>query len=191
MSKLYLLSFQFQALSTSPSEIITTLSRQQTQFTLNCFNGNMTTTCPEDYIATFEQDLDSSDTSMCPEHFKWIHDDLKPWKSTGITRDMVDRGKNISHFRVVIIKGKVYIKKYENSFQTRDVFTIWGILQLLRLYPGKIPDLELLFETGDKPVVEKQNFQGPKAMSPPPIFHYCGQKDAFDIVFPDWSFWGW
>ncbi|KAK7394794.1 hypothetical protein VNO78_15333 [Psophocarpus tetragonolobus] len=100
---------------------------------------------------------------------------------------MVERGRNISYIKLVIIQGKAYIKKYEDSFQTRDVFTVWGILQLLRLYPGKIPDLELLFETGDRAVVDKQHFRE----SPPPVFHYCGQKNAYDIVFPDWSFWGW
>ncbi|KAJ1408589.1 Lipopolysaccharide-modifying protein [Sesbania bispinosa] len=109
-----------------------------------------TSTCPKDYLTTFEQVEDSSAASTCPENFKWIHEDLKPWKSTGITREM-----------------------------------------LLRFYPGNIPDLELLFETGDVTVVDKQLFQGPQAMSPPPIFHYCGQNSAFDIVFPDWTFWGW
>ncbi|XP_027348989.1 O-glucosyltransferase rumi-like [Abrus precatorius] len=152
----------------------------------------MTSTCPKDYyLTTFEQDQDSSAASTCPEHFKWIHEDLKPWKSTGITREMVERGENISQFRLVIIQGKAYLEKYEGSFQTRDLFTIWGILQLLRLYPGRIPDLELLFATGDVTVVQKQNFQGSQPMSPPPVFHYCGQKNAYDIVFPDWSFWGW
>nr|KYP64423.1 KDEL motif-containing protein 1 [Cajanus cajan] len=149
----------------------------------------MTLTCPKDYYPTrFEQYQDSSTESTCPEYFKWIHEDLKPWKRTGITREMVERGQNVSHFRLVIIQGKAYAEKYAYSYQTRDVFTIWGILQLLRLYPGNIPDLELLFETGDRTVVEKQNFQ---ESPPPPIFHYCGQKNAYDIVFPDWSFWGW
>lgn len=152
----------------------------------------MTYTCPKDYYPTkLEQDQDSSTASTCPEYFKWIHEDLKPWKSKGITRDMVERGKNVSHFRLVIVNGKAYVEKYDKVYQTRDVFTIWGILQLLRLYPGKIPDLDLMFQCGDKPVVLKKDFQGPQAMSPPPVFHYCGDENAHDIVFPDWSFWGW
>lgn len=149
-------------------------------------NGNSTATCPAYYPSKFEPD-DSLATS-CPEYFRWIHQDLKPWKSTGITRDMVERGKDIAHFRLVVIDGKAYLEKYAKSFQTRDLFTIWGILQLLRLYPGKIPDLELMFQCGDKTVVEKSRFQD---MSPPPMFHYCGEKNSFDIVFPDWTFWGW
>ncbi|RZB53533.1 hypothetical protein D0Y65_049462 [Glycine soja] len=127
----------------------------------------MTYTCPKDYYPTkFEQDQDSSTASTCPEYIKWIHEDLKPWKRTGITREMMERGRNVSYFRLVIKQGKAYAEM---------------------LYPGNVPDLELLFETGDKPVVGKEHFQG----TPPPIFHYCGHKNAYDIVFPDWSFWGW
>ncbi|WJX83004.1 hypothetical protein P8452_65699 [Trifolium repens] len=166
--------------------------RQEIKYTLNCFNGSQTRTCPRYHsqIQTFKQDQDSSllTTSTCPEHFRWIHEDLKPWKSTGITREMVESGKNISQLRIVINQGKTYVETYGDSFQTRDLFTVWGIVQLLRLYPGRVPDLELLFETGDKTVLDKQNFQ---AVTPPPIFSYCGQNDALDIVFPDWSFWGW
>jgi len=154
----------------------------------------MTRTCQKDHhpIQTFHQDQDpSSSISTCPEHFRWIHEDLEPWKSTGITREMVESGKNISQLRIVIKKGKAYVETYEDSFQTRDLFTVWGIVQLLRLYPGRVPDLEQLFETGDITVLDKKRFEGQEAVTPPPIFSYCGQNDALDIVFPDWSFWGW
>ncbi|KAE9605417.1 hypothetical protein Lal_00025393 [Lupinus albus] len=156
------------------------------QSPLICMNGNSTTTCPTYSPEKIEHD--DSKAESCPEYFRWIHQDLKPWESTGITRDMVERGKNISHFRLVVIDGKAYIEKYAKSYQTRDMFTIWGILQLLRLYPGKIPDLEIMFQCGDKTMVKKNSFQD---MLPPPLFHYCGDKNSFDIVFPDWTFWGW
>ncbi|KAL5132881.1 O-glucosyltransferase rumi [Glycine soja] len=156
-------------------------NKQQPQFPLNCTDGNLAKTCSSYYPTTFDLDDDSSTTS-CPNYFKWIHEDLKPWKSKGITRDMVERGKNVSHFRLVIVNGKAYVEKYDKVYQTRDVFTIWGILQLLRLYPGKIPDLDLMFQCGDKPVVLKKDFQGPQAMSPPPVFHYCGDENAHDII---------
>ncbi|XP_027336851.1 O-glucosyltransferase rumi homolog [Abrus precatorius] len=165
-------------------------NKQQLQFPLNCTDGKSAATCPSYYPTKFELD-DESSTASCPEYFRWIHEDLKPWERSGITRDIVERGKNISHFRLVIVNGKAYVEKYSKSFQTRDVFTIWGILQLLRLYPGKIPDLELMFQCGDKTVVNKGIFQGPPAMSPPPVFHYCGDENSYDIVFPDWTFWGW
>ncbi|KAH1199728.1 hypothetical protein GmHk_18G053016 [Glycine max] len=123
----------FKATSTNVSKTITTFRRQQTQYPLNCFNGGMTYTCPKDYYPTkLEQDQDSSTASTCPEYFKWIHEDLKPWKRTGITREMMERGRNVSYFRLVIKQGKAYAEMYADSYETRDVFTIWGILQLLR-----------------------------------------------------------
>ncbi|KAL2335950.1 hypothetical protein Fmac_010396 [Flemingia macrophylla] len=176
--------------STTFLKTIVVFNQQQHQFLLNCTDGNSTATCSSYYPTTFDLD-DSSSTTSCPEYFRWIHEDLKPWQSTGITRDMVERGNKTSHFRLVIVNGKAYIEKYDKAYQTRDVFTIWGILQLLRLYPGKIPDLELMFQCGDRTVVFKKDFQGPQAMSPPPVFHYCGEDNSYDIVFPDWSFWGW
>ncbi|KAJ6710106.1 O-GLUCOSYLTRANSFERASE RUMI-like protein [Salix koriyanagi] len=112
------------------------------------------------------------------------------WKSTGISRAMVERAKDYAHFRLVILKGKMYVEKYKKSFHTRDVFTIWGISQLLRLYPGKVPDLELMFWCEDRPVILKKDYQGTNATSSPSIFQYCGHEDALGIVFPDWTFWG-
>ncbi|KAJ7951129.1 O-glucosyltransferase rumi like [Quillaja saponaria] len=164
----------------------------QIEFPLNCSNRHFTLTCPSTYYPATYEPQDSS-PKVCPEYFRWIHEDLRPWKSTGITREMLDRGKNYSTFKLVIVKGKAYVEKYRGTYQTRDVFTIWGILQLLRLYPGKVPDLELMFWCEDKPAVEKKDFEleGPKPISAPPVFHYCGSEDSLDIVFPDWTFWGW
>ena len=104
---------------------------------------------------------------------------------------MVESGRVYANFRLVIVKGKAYVEKYKGAYQTRDVFTIWGILQLLRLYPGKVPNLELMFWCGDETVIKKRDHQGLKATSVPPVFHYCKDDETLDIVFPDWSFWGW
>jgi Glycosyl transferase family 90 len=124
----------------------------------------------------------------CPNFFRYIHEDLKPWKSTGITKEMVESSKKFANFRLVIVDGKAYLEKYHNAFQTRDVFTIWGILQLLNRYPGRIPDLDLMFECDDMPVIKAANYQ---SMAPPPLFRYCTDEASIEIVFPDWSFWGW
>lgn len=165
---------------------------------LNCTTRNQKVqdqTCPTNYPKTFQtiQDLDpSSSRPTCPDYFRWIHEDLKPWKVTGITRDMVERAKPTAHFRLVIVDGKVYIDKYKKSIQTRDVFTIWGILQLLRRYPGRLPDLELMFDCDDRPVIRSRDYLGTYVtVGPPPLFRYCGDRWTLDIVFPDWSFWGW
>ena len=106
---------------------------------------------------------------------------------------MVEKAKDmgLANFRLVIKKGKAYLETYRRSFQTRDLFSLWGILQLLRRYPGRIPDLDLMFNCGDPPVVMARAFTGPNATKVPPVFNYCKDKNALDIIFPDWSFWGW
>lgn len=160
---------------------------------LNCtsLNSNTTQTCPSNYPTKFEPAISSSET--CPDYFKWIHRDLKVWQKTGITRETLERARPNAHFRIVIKSGRLYVHQYEKAFQTRDVFTIWGILQLLRMYPGQIPDLELLFLCHDRPAIWKRDLKKKRkdTWPPPPLFHYCGHRDAYDIVFPDWSFWGW
>ncbi|XVF51512.1 hypothetical protein PTKIN_Ptkin04bG0190800 [Pterospermum kingtungense] len=174
------------------------ISLQKIEIPLNCTgsNKNQTRTCPTNYPKTFqtEQDLDpslSSTNPVCPDYFRWIHEDLRPWKASGITRDMVERASATATFRLVIVQGKAYVQHYRKAIQTRDVFTIWGILQLLRKYPGRLPDLELMFDTEDRPVIRSRDYRGPNATGPPPLFRYCGDKGTLDIVFPDWSFWGW
>ncbi|KAF8092424.1 hypothetical protein N665_0415s0043 [Sinapis alba] len=132
-----------------------------------------------------------SQPSSCPSYFRWIHEDLRPWKETGITRDMVEKASKTAHFRLVIHRGKAYVKRYRKSIQTRDDFTLWGILQLLRWYPGRLPDLDLMFDADDRPVVRSDDFKGQQNKYPPPLFRYCSDDASLDIVFPDWSFWGW
>ncbi|XP_018443600.1 uncharacterized protein LOC108815521 [Raphanus sativus] len=129
--------------------------------------------------------------SSCPSYFRWIHEDLRPWKETGITRDMVEKASQTAQFRLVIHRGKAYVKRYRKSIQTRDEFTLWGILQLLRWYPDRLPDLDLMFDADDRPVVRSDDFTGQQNNYPPPLFRYCSDDVSLDIVFPDWSFWGW
>ncbi|MED6203611.1 hypothetical protein PIB30_000691 [Stylosanthes scabra] len=130
-------------------------------------------------------------TMVCPEYFRWIHEDLAPWKKKKIRREMVEAGNATAHFRLVVKKGRAYVLRYKKSIQTRDVFTIWGIIQLLRRYPSMIPDLDLMFDCDDRPVIRAQDYRGPNSTGPPPLFRYCGDRWTHDIVFPDWSFWGW
>jgi hypothetical protein len=160
---------------------------------LDCTDYNLTRTCPSNYPTTFhrEEDPDLPSPSTCPEYFRWIYEDLRLWAYTGITREMVESLKPTANFRLVIVKGKAFVERYTKAYQTRDVFTLWGILQLLRRYPGQVPDLDLMFDCIDIPSIKTSDYQQPNASDPPPLFRYCGDDDTLNIVFPDWSFWGW
>ncbi|THG10958.1 hypothetical protein TEA_003766 [Camellia sinensis var. sinensis] len=164
------------------------------QKTIPSFNSsvviNCSITCPIHSSKTIKLD-ESPSSELCPEYFRWIYQDLNPWKEKGITKEMVESAGSEAYMRIVVVNGKVYWKKLKRAFQTRDVFNIWGILQLLRLYPGKLPDLDIMFECGDRPVIQKRDYGGSNANNVTPMFHYCASDSTLDIVFPDWSFWGW
>ncbi|KAF3335669.1 O-glucosyltransferase rumi [Carex littledalei] len=128
-----------------------------------------------------------NDDFLCPEFFRYIDEDLKPWKYTGISKEMVESAKHFANFRLVISDGRVYMKRYKRSFQTRDIFTLWGIVQLLNRYPGRVPDLDLMFECADLPLVKASDYSSTPA---PLLFRYCKDNTTLDIVFPDWAFWG-
>ncbi|EXC04549.1 hypothetical protein L484_001408 [Morus notabilis] len=166
---------------------------QKIEIPLNCTAYDPTRTCPSNYTTAHnkQDDLDRPSPPTCPDYFRWIYEDLRPWAHTGISRDMVERAKPTADFRLVIVNGKAYVETYRRSFQTRDIFTLWGILQLLRRYPGRVPDLDLMFNCGDLPLILSKSYSGANATSPPPLFHYCADDYTLDIVFPDWSFWGW
>ncbi|CAN6249502.1 unnamed protein product [Urochloa humidicola] len=128
----------------------------------------------------------------CPSYFRFIHEDLRPWRAAGgVTRAMLRRARLTATFRLVVLGGRAYVQRLRPAFQTRDLFTVWGVLQLLRRYPGRVPDLDLMFDTVDWPVVRAHLYRGKYAGVMPPLFRYCGDDRTLDIVFPDWSFWGW
>ncbi|KAL2478774.1 downstream target of AGL15 2 [Forsythia ovata] len=161
------------------------------EFPLDCSAWNQTNTCPKNYPTSYvPSNPNPSLNPKCPEFFRWIHEDLRPWRETGITKEMVEKARRTAHFRLVILDGKIYVEKFRQSIQTRALFTMWGIVQLMRWYPGKLPDLELMFDCDDRPVIQAKHFRRPDS-GPPPLFRYCSDWESLDIVFPDWSFWGW
>ncbi|KAM0854763.1 hypothetical protein ACQ4PT_050252 [Festuca glaucescens] len=127
----------------------------------------------------------------CPDYFRHIHTDLEPWRTTGITRDAVERAHRHAELRLVVVSGRAYVEKYRQSYQTRDVFTEWGILQLLARYPGRVPDVDMMFATGDVIRVRAADYRDDPSAAPP-LFRYCKDVEKeVAILWPDWSFWGW
>ncbi|XP_078182466.1 uncharacterized protein LOC144576087 isoform X2 [Carex rostrata] len=174
---------------------------QGTPITLSCPTAPTQPTCSDSLLITSSPAPSPSPiqakpnrspipTPSCPEYFRYIHEDLKPWSATGITREMVDSAKRHANvnFRLAIVGGRVYLQTFSKAFQTRDVFTIWGILQLMNRYPGQVPDLDIMFNCDDPPALKADRFH---SSPPPPLFRYCKDGTTLDIVFPDWSFWGW
>lgn len=126
----------------------------------------------------------------CPFFFRYIYEDLAPWADAGgITQKMLEKATSLASFRIVIKRGRLYVEPYKACFQTRALFSIWGLLQLIKLYPGLVPEVDMLFGCEDMPKVLKRRYTN--RSQPPPIFRYCSTANTFDIPFPDWSYWGW
>ncbi|KAK7842472.1 hypothetical protein CFP56_013728 [Quercus suber] len=64
---------------------------------------------------------------------------------------------------------------------------LYGLLQLLKRYPGMVPDVDIMFDCMDKPRIHQAEHES----MPLPLFRYCTTGEDYDIRFPDWSFWGW
>ncbi|KAK8605046.1 hypothetical protein V6N13_082505 [Hibiscus sabdariffa] len=134
--------------------------------------------------------LDSTRTPPnCPNFYKFIYRDLEPWFKTRISIDRIIQTKEHAAFRIVIVQGKLFVDLYYACVQSRLMFTLWGILQLLKKYRGMVPDVDIMFDCMDKPTIDKNGVEN--GSLPLPLFRYCTTEAHLDIPFPDWSFWGW
>ncbi|RWV87086.1 hypothetical protein BHE74_00043119, partial [Ensete ventricosum] len=161
---------------------------QAMPITLTCSNQTSPTCKRSSNMVSALSLTTSQQSPTCPEYFRWIHEDLRPWKSTGITKEMVEGAQKLATFRLVVLDGRVYVEEYFGRSMTRNVFTLWGVLQLVNRYPGRVPDLDLMFNCMDQPSVRSAEYS---SLTLPPVFHYCKDDQTSDILFPDWSFWGW
>ncbi|KAM6578237.1 hypothetical protein CsatB_030074 [Cannabis sativa] len=139
------------------------------------------------YITGRRRSVPVVSNQTCPEFFRWIHRDLEPWTRTGISKTHLKKAQEFASFRVVIVGGRLFVDLYYACVQSRAMFTIWGLLQLLRRYPGMVPDVDMMFDCMDKPSINRTEH----GSMPLPLFRYCTTQAHFDIPFPDWSFWGW
>ncbi|XP_073009738.1 uncharacterized protein [Typha latifolia] len=131
--------------------------------------------------------------SSCPSFFSSIHRDLAPWRRSRISASLVaEAAARHAAMRVIVSGGgtRLFVDLYYACVQSRALFTVWGILQLMRRYPGMIPDVDLVFDCMDRPAINRSDY-GEGMTPPPPLFRYCTTKEHWDIPFPDWSFWGW
>ncbi|EPS63064.1 hypothetical protein M569_11725, partial [Genlisea aurea] len=167
-----------------PAQIMEPVSKYSTASTMfRCIY----LTCGAAVPAAVDSRQNRTPPVSCPRFFGNIHRDLEPWAVSKISRDHVTAAKEWAAFRVVVVAGKLYVEFYYACVQSRAMFTVWGFLQLLRRFPGMIPDVDLMFDCMDKPTINRTEHDS----MPLPIFRYCTSADHLDIPFPDWSFWGW
>lgn len=66
-------------------------------------------------------------------------------------------------------------------------YAILAIMDVIRHYPGQIPDLDAVLQTSDFPCMLASGTKGSPA---PPLFGYNSHPTYTDIPFPDYSYWG-
>uniref|UniRef100_A0A0E0PHJ7 Glycosyl transferase CAP10 domain-containing protein n=1 Tax=Oryza rufipogon TaxID=4529 RepID=A0A0E0PHJ7_ORYRU len=92
---------------------------------------------------------------LCPAYFGAIRRDLAPWRrgGGGVTRALLDAAQRRASMRVAITGGgrRLHVELYYACVQSRALFTAWSLLQLMRRYPGRVPDVELMFDCMDRP----------------------------------------
>ncbi|KAJ3693016.1 hypothetical protein LUZ60_012111 [Juncus effusus] len=158
------------------------------QTNISCPINASELTCSPPSQSLFRSPAKNPSSPSCPQFFRYIHEDLKPWKSSGITKEMVESAQPHATFRLVVLEGRAYLLQYRGTYRPRDVFTIWGIVQFLNRYQGQIPDLDFMFNCDDFPEISAADYL---SSPPPPLFRYCKDNRTLDILFPDWTFWGW
>lgn len=97
------------------------------------------------------------------------------------------------------------------SAKGRIPYALLAIIDVLRSYPGQVPDVEGVINTSDEPCVPRnfeivgetptRRLQAEAALAaeetprmlrrhPPPVFSYNSHAERADLPFPDYSFWG-
>ncbi|KAL3133656.1 hypothetical protein ABBQ32_008167 [Trebouxia sp. C0010 RCD-2024] len=151
------------------------------------------------------------DPSAVSFYQQWIQRDLQPWRASGITTELVDSYALSGRWheclgevlRFQIINGSLWIDHLSErhsgwyparlgpgalSGKGKIPYAILGLLDVIRHYPGQIPDIDAILHTSDFSCVKAT----PAGQQPagPPIFGYNSDPAHEDVPFPDYSYWG-
>eukprot|EP00887_Chlorella_sp_A99_P007639 scaffold20.g7639.t1 len=170
---------------------------------------------PDAFVAAVTAGLDARLTAQREQLTKeesfyspWIQRDLEPWAEAGITRDLVEGAADMydicdgDMLRFHILNGSLWVHHIterrggwypavlgpENvAAKGRVPYVLLALLEVLRAFPGQIPDVDAVVHTADFPCVRRKWAHG---AVPTPIFGYQGSVRHFDLPFPDYSFFG-
>ncbi|KAK2077103.1 hypothetical protein QBZ16_004737 [Prototheca wickerhamii] len=157
-----------------------------------------------EYIAQHAEELKTQKTFM----HEFIESDLAPWKDSGITLEALEEAENMYDIcdgdilRFQIISGRLYVYHVTSrglgwypsqlgeghlAARGRVPHTMLMLLDVLRLFPGQIPDLDAVMQLGDFNCVERN---ASRRGAPVPMFGYSTSEDYHDLVLPDFTYYG-
>ncbi|XP_065578859.1 protein O-glucosyltransferase 2-like [Artemia franciscana] len=142
--------------------------------TLLCDDCN----CPNESLEAWLKDL------ACPAHFDQVKNDLKLFQAVDMDLVLNEATKRFnvpgaySFCNYVVKDNEVYRKCYGKHVGF-NIFMDAILLSLLRKV--RLPDMELIVNLGDWPLVK------PQFKPIIPVFSWCGSNDTVDIVMPTYD----
>ncbi len=123
-----------------------------------------------------------------------IHSDLQRWRmgGGGITRDQFLAAqqkfgmRKLSHYQIVA--GQLYRDEkcmFEPRCRGIEYFLHWLLAEDAARGGAKLPDMELLLNPADNPLV----YKGDAASAQLPVFSFSVDGQYGDIMYPAWTFW--
>ena len=130
------------------------------------------------YQAQKEQEEYQLDNDLpCDCFIDNIESDLRRWNHSGITENLIDRGKKTRGIHYQIINHKLYRHK-DCLFPSRCE----GNEHFINKIINDLPDIELVINVHDYPQVLS-------VLDSIPVFSFSRDNNYQDILYPAWAFW--
>ncbi|XP_047041473.1 protein O-glucosyltransferase 2-like [Helicoverpa zea] len=119
----------------------------------------------------------------CSHEYKQIEKDLKPFSNLDMKKqvnkivDKYHQPESTSFCHYAVKNNKLYRKCYGKHVGF-NMFSDNILLSLMRKV--NLPDMELVINLGDWPLVQKRD-------KPLPVFSWCGSDETYDIVMPTYD----
>ncbi|KAI4963391.1 hypothetical protein ZWY2020_014168 [Hordeum vulgare] len=77
------------------------------------------------------------------------------------------RDRASASMHVTITRGGtwLHVDLYHACMQSRALFTVWSLSHLMRQYPGRVPDMDLMFDYMDRSAINRTKHTGDGAAS--------------------------
>lgn len=114
----------------------------------------------------------------CNCYVNVLNDDLRPFKTQGITHDMIKRAKQYgTHYQV--IEHKLY-RQRDCMFPARCS----GVEHFVKPLLATLPDMDLIINCRDWPQVHRH-----WSKEKTPVLSFSKTAEYLDIMYPAWAFW--
>lgn len=137
--------------------------------------------------------LDDSPAKYCPKSSckcldKQIFSDLETWLPTSITTEMIEQAKKIPRVTIYSVRSETDSRQVTTKtlYRTKNCYfpsRCEGIEHFIKKVLKDLPDMDFVVNFKDWPMSHKRS-------APLPVFSFSkSRNDAYDIMYPAWTFW--